>query len=407
MTFRRFIQSSWSFFKGSSIASIYSFIAMLVLGKTLGLTDFGKLALLMAIAASIEGLCYSQSWQVVLRYWGENKNIVFATKRIDKINIVLSLFSCLIALLLTEFFDLDFYLMLLILMPVPLRVLGTYYGVARVTEKFHYISQSMQLSSASKLVAAFLSYIYDIDLVCVVAIFSLGEIVSLGILYFRCDKYLTSSNLAGGIKINTAVWKFSIITHFNASSVLLIRHIDEIVVAKALGFKEAAVYKLIKMVTVIISKLIEPMYLVIYPEITKLVNQKEWIELISLLKKVTILSFATTMLFIMGQILMSGYFLNYYVGDDSQYYSLIIYTIGFSINLMFFYAHPLAIATFNEVSVLKANIVLGIAYLLCLQILIGYYGLLGVAFSVFLYTLASALTRLVISFRYIRVRRNG
>ncbi len=402
MLLSSFFKISLKFFRGSSVASLASFFAMIILVKNLELTEYGLLILVQAIVMFIEGVSTSQSWQTVVRYYKIDSRIASQTLYVDGVNVVFSLLLLLVACYISEWLGAPAELLVLYGLILPFKFLGTWSGIARELDEVGCISRQMQIVGFGKFFTAILTYIYALGINEIIMLFVFFEIM--GALYF-VRSVLTKvklENLIQPFNFDRGLVRFTVITHLNATTVLSVRYFDELLVAKTLGVETLAVYKVIKTIVAIISKLVEPMYLVIYPMINRMIIKVQKHELKILLAQISIIFSLVGVFFILGVVLLGDVGLLYLTGKEVGYNALIVHTVGVTLNLIFFYAHPLAIATGNEGRVFILNIILGGFYLLSLMFIGGTFGLLGVSILALTYTVLSALFRLFFSISFFR-----
>ena len=408
------------YFFGSSLASGMTFVATLLLARDFPLEVFGAFSLVQAIIAVIEGLTSSQSWQAFVKYYpqvpsspGESKLSVGQLIRCclitDFINAFLGLIVLIVVVLVLKYFDVYFadYLLLYGVV-IPFRMMGCSQGLSRALNKLVFINFQLVVSGAIKLLSAIVVFSVDeFGLFEAVVGFAVAEICG-GVLLViistlevkgRWGFSEIKKEAKANLNSNLGVKRFIFINHFNFSLVVAIRSVDELVIGRILSLESVGIYKIIKLSSAFLSKLIEPMYIVIFPEFTRLLAESNIFELKQLLLKVTRLAAIAASVFLLVCIFGSDFALTILVGDNSSlgYWPMLIYCAGTAINMIFFYAHPLATAAGAEVFVLKLNIIMGISYLLLLWGLAMWIGLLGVAIAASVYVLGSTFFRLYIA----------
>lgn len=412
--FNRFLKLSLQFLAGSTVASLAVFAASLLLAKTLTLAEFGILALIQASLAVIEGLTFSQSWQALVRFMpktaphseaGVGRLLKYCIST-DLLNAIISIVLLILAFLFSTLLGIDSPELLLTYgLILPFRMNGTWQGLARTQNKLKLINYQLIIAGVGKLLTALVIYFNsDLGLSEAVVGFTISEACGYMFLILSSiqlvnkdwgiDRLWLDSKVIGSQ--DNLVRKFLIINHFNVSSVLAIRNIDELIVGKLISVESAGVYKLIKLIAALLSKVIEPMYIVIYPEFNRLLSMNKFIELKSMLKRITAMTFSAALLFIITSVLLGETALNYFTSSAmiNGFPPLIIYVIGMAVNMMFFYAHPLAISLGLESFVLKANLLLGASYIAAMWYFGNEFGLLGISICTSFYMLSSAVVRL-------------
>lgn len=411
--FQRFLNLSLKFLFGSTLASIATLTSSLLLAKTLSLKEFGTFALIQAAVATIEGIAFSQSWQAIVRFMPASfHSKVTGVGRLIRICLTTDFTNAAIAIFIlfgiATFNNLlnipESGLLLLYGCILPFRMNGTWQGLARSTEKLYLINIQLITASIIKLLTAILAIFYpDFELRDIVLGFIISEICGFVILlsgallvgfrYWSLSEIIEDSYKS--TEQDGKLIKFIWVNHFNVTSVLAIRSADELMIGRLINVEAVAIYKLIKLLSAVLSKLVEPMYIVIYPEFTRLLKSQNSNYLKELIKKVTLLMSVIGVAFMIFVTCFGDFILNYFSEPvQGDYWTLVIYVFGIVINMVFFYAHPLAIAIGLELFVLNINIITGFIYLLNLWLLGVEFGLLGIAAATLFYSSISTFSRL-------------
>ncbi|WP_192889792.1 polysaccharide biosynthesis protein [Vibrio bathopelagicus] len=261
------------------------------------LHEFGVLALIQASLSVIEGVSSSQSWQGLVRFLPKSSSTsAIGVGRLIKITLITDIFNAILAsviLIFVVYFSNWFgipnsELLLLYGLVLPFRMNGTWQGIARSQNKLVLINIQLIISGFGKLITAFgVFFIPETTFSTVVLGFVLSEIISYLVLIISgiviVDKQWTLSSLIFDGRQqytnDSEIRKFIFINHFNVSSVLAIRNVDELIVGKLISPEVTGVYKLIKLISALLSKVIEPMYIVIYPEFNRLLSHGKTSEL--------------------------------------------------------------------------------------------------------------------------------
>jgi O-antigen/teichoic acid export membrane protein len=185
--------------------------------------------------------------------------------------------------------------------------------------------------------------------------------------------------------------KFLFTNVFLSISDLMNKDLDVTLIAPFMPFDQIGLYKMAKNIALINWKIVEPFYIVLMPELSKLVMRNNFVDIRKLIKKLTyglfLLMFGTSLL---------SYFLFRIYGEKfiGQSFADIInllplFFIGILISAPLFWGHPLSVATSKPEIALHGSLLGAFIGLLSFSILTPIYGAYGaavawsVAFSIF------------------------
>lgn len=411
--FKSFLTRAFHFLLGSSVSSGLNFLALMILANQLELSQFGLFSLVLAIVLLIEGVSSSQSWQAVVRYGPEmerpNKyelNRLFNYSfKVDVINILIAVSILILITNFASILEIDNPIYLLVYgLILPFRFLGVFQGILRFQNRLIFINLQLIISSSVKLVVACVCFFYeDISVLYILIGYAVADILgAIFLIASACavaDRSIFSfvSSLWEGDNYDQRFTKFTLINHFNVSSVLFVRNIDEVIVAKVLTLEALAVYKIIKIINGVVSKLAEPLYITVYPEMSKLIvsskidELKEFLIRLIKVSGILVCLYMFVLAFFGKEIIELA--LNSAIGDV-EYYSFLLYSTGVGLTVLFFFAHPLAISAGKEGMVLKLNLILGLGYISLVLFIGGIWGMVGVSLSFLVYSFLSTVFRI-------------
>ena len=401
----------------SAVASVLSFCFMLVAVRYLGFKEYGLLVLFIAVCLTINGFSSSQSWQGASRYFARgfkfkgSERVFFSLILTDIVNVLIAITVTYISL---YFFN-DIFLFpnaeILIILLIAPKLISFPLGLVRVLDHFIFLGCNMILTQGLKLVGLlYLIFLSENPL----------EVIDIIILYiatewlflifnvckvawdFRFRKFLFS---VMGFNYNSSyiepdVIKFQAICHANATSVLSIRQVDEIIVGIYLSVEILGFWKLLKIFAGIIGKIVEPLYVFVFPKLETMdIRRKDHKFALSILnasRNYFIVSSAVTVIVIISVIVFKDN-INYSL--DNIFAGIFIIWIS-ALNLIYFFSHPLALRCRGEKKILLLNLISGFVFLVLLFTIVQTQLLSMVALILAVYTSINHFGRLYIAKSY-------
>lgn len=398
--------SSLSLF--NSVVNICFQISVLLL---LGINDFGVFAYILAVSQTIEGISNSQSWQGCIRFITKtpvlrNDSKLFSyfenLLKVDLINILIAVILCIFSVILFEQLSKITFLVMLLLLTLP-RLMNIQIGLLRVNDSFITIVLIQIICSILRLISILIFYLSgSLTIEIVLFSYAFGEmLIAFLNFWFAYIKYKildwdeVSISKVVKNKISQEVKRFQIITHSNASSVLAVRYIDELIIGILLSFEILGIYKLSKLAYSVLFKFVEPASIFIFPRLSQTFSKGElFFRDVSKLFLFSFIIFGFSVFFYVSfpfiELFISNFIPDIYINSLELFQIMIFAAI---LNLGLFYAHPLAISVKKEFSVLLLNIILGIIYLIFCYKMGEEYGAIGIAWTFVLYTTLSNIGR--------------
>tara|TARA_B110000879_G_scaffold202668_1_gene279323 strand:+ start:5429 stop:6721 length:1293 start_codon:yes stop_codon:yes gene_type:complete len=291
----------------TSLSSALNLFSFFLLSNMLGVTQFGFLILVFTFIEIIDSLINLKSWKAFIKFGSKNKknkedisSLFFNCFSIDFIFILLAF---IISYLSFDYYAIFYQIpeqfsVVLKFLSVTLlfKSFDIYIGVLRVYNQYNFqVTTEITQSVIIFLGILFVNYSYK-TLESVVWVYLLSSFIGMALkLYFlkktfKLNQIKITSNLKNfkkNVFSKSYLFDFIIYNNFNDSIRVLSRKIDFIIIGKLLGPSSVAVYKLVVTLCSIVSKLIDPLYQVIYPEIAILVTENKRTELYILVKKIT------------------------------------------------------------------------------------------------------------------------
>jgi len=398
---------------GSMLASLLGIVVVAIITKNISLEQYGIVVMVQAYIMFVDQLFNFQSWQALIKYGTvaleeKNKNDLI---RYIQLSIFLDLFGSFLALCfafvllvpMSKIFNFDINLLnpyLFYSIIILFRIIGTPTALLRLTEQYKYFNYQLAINWIIKLILTSVLVLNNsLTIYNILIAFLIGEIVSsIYLIYFgikALNKYnislqelsLSISKLLNLISISKRFLLFSLRANLNSAVLGSIRTIDELIVGALLGPASAAIFKIMKLIGTIVSKVLDPLYVSSYPEFSKMVAQNKKKEILHMIKQISTINFVISSIVIIsfyffGDLIIKILFTeNYLTGLEV----IQVYLIGVLISFVFFYAQPLMLSYEYEGIALGINTIAACIYIFSLYYGIQYFGLWAIAFSFLLF----------------------
>ncbi len=418
----KILKSSSLLLSGNVISSILSLLVVSILTKNLSLEEYGIIVMVQAYIMLVDQLFNFQSWQALIKYSTEAIESNNTLKFIGylQIGIFLDLLGSLIAFIasfillspLSFVLKIDYNLLspyMIFATVILTRIIGTPTALLRLSNSYKYFNYSLLLNWGLKLLLiAIIAFLNILSIYNVIIVFLVSEILSnLLLIYYgmkTLKKYqisllqiIPSWKTIYFAKQNIRFLHFAFKTNMNSAVLGITRTIDELIVGALLSPAGAGIFKIIKLMGTIISKVLDPLYITFYPEINIYVAKGDNSSILNIIKKMSLYSGIISLLifvvfYLFGKSGIELFFTkDYLVGLPVMY----LYLIGLLISFTFFYTQPLMLAYELEGIALYINIICSIFYLLFLYILTVNYGLMGIAISFILFWILITLLKML------------
>jgi O-antigen/teichoic acid export membrane protein len=182
---------------------------------------------------------------------------------------------------------------------------------------------------------------------------------------------------------------FVFYNNLDSSFRMISRQLDVIIIGKILGNESVGIYKIVIEISNIISRLAEPVYQAIYPEFTKMINKGKNRVVISISKKIVLISVILGSLIYLALYLYGSVIISVIFGKDfiGAYEVILYYFIAILISVVTIPITPIIFSLGLAKSAFYNQFMSTIAYLIIIYPLIINYGMVGASLAYILYYL--------------------
>lgn len=276
---------------GTTVGSVFSFLAVAVAARVLGAGRMGQLAQVQSYVAIVAAIFKTQSWQMVIKYGGE----ALAGKRdreylgVCRLALYLDLVTAGCGFLAAVLgahtlgrlwgWDVDVISMAVVYSVTVLTVVtGPAVGALRLHGRFDLLAVQATVASSVKLVGSLVAALLQSGLWAFVLIWALSELLAAATLWILSRREL-HRNFTDGIRptsVRSLLAAYPDILHFawstslNGTVRMVSKEVDLLLVGSILGDEASGLYKVAKQFSLVIGKLSDPLYQTVYPELVKL-----------------------------------------------------------------------------------------------------------------------------------------
>jgi O-antigen/teichoic acid export membrane protein len=394
-------------FSGNVISTLLNLAILSIAAKKLGAGNFGQFVLAQSYVLVLIQLFSMQSWQVLIKFGTSLKNDVVAFRRFSirllSVDFGLAVLSIIVSLFLKGYFIKLFNVSDEINMVINIytifilfSITGTAIGILRVFDKYKILSIYPIFMGGLKLLLL-LIFINNLTLTNFTYIWVISESLINIILIFisyiilikgktsNIDKDTTSNNELTTKQVIT----FAFSTSLNATIRNVTKQLDIIIVGFILGNINAGYYKIIKQFAAIFGKVSDPLYSVIFPQLTRLWNNKQYAQMKQLIVKSIFIMSIIGITLIVIMVILVEYIIVFSVGSEYLVIknSLLIYLLANLIAIIFLALQPTILAIGKPNISLYSMIFSSIIYLLILFYGLPIMGLVGTGIAYILFYL--------------------
>ena len=278
---------------------------------------------------------------------------------------------------------------------------GTTIGVLRYFENYKYVVTSNISCAVIRCVGFLGCFVLRCDFKAFFLVDCIANVAKFLLMNFYTLKTLAQHKLLDFYKVKLK-WcpdflKFSLYSNLTSTIDLPVNQITSLIINKYLGFEATSVYSVFGNIGSVINKLGDPISQVIYPEMNKMISQKDVAsarKLSNRLKLIMLSLFSISTIFVVAT---HSLWLKYLISNPNEYVIPLILYIGYSC-----YSNS-SMGTHNlfmALGYVKYNIpillVVNAGYLGLLFFSVQHYGLTGVIATYLLQTLAVVFIKEVI-----------
>jgi O-antigen/teichoic acid export membrane protein len=295
-SYKKLLKNSGILLGGDTAASCLGFFSFVLTARALGLENFGLLVLIDAYVHIVDKLVNFQSWQYMIKFGSDalaaKKDNDF--KALVKFGLLIDICSavagCVVAVLCADgvghwqgWDETTIGMAKIYSLVVIFNFIGVPTGILRVFDEFKQFAARSMIGALIKFISVFIACATHASLMGFLVIWMITEIIGYLIILQSSFQVLKKRGYAGiwhqplkGITQRyPGIWKFLISTNLTGSVKVGFREIDVLIVGKMLGFADVALFKMAKRLASFLSRLNNPLYNALYPELAKLWAAKE------------------------------------------------------------------------------------------------------------------------------------
>jgi O-antigen/teichoic acid export membrane protein len=364
---RRVVRNSSYLFSSNTISAVLSVVQGILITRLLGDAGYGLLAVITDFASNTNRLLSFRMSEVVVKYMGEalaQENKERAGALVKGIGLAEAGTSGLA------------YLVLLLLSPWGVRVFAdnaavvdlfrfyglfllanliyeTCVGVLQTTHKFNRVAHANFYQSIATTLLIVAAFVWDLGLTGVLSAYLLGKTVAAIMIAASALRELNSKLGPAWIRAPLSLigdWKsilrFALNTNLNGTVNLFARDNIRLYLALFLPNEQIGYFKLAANLVNVVMLPIEPFIWPTYAEITRTVAQKQWDATRKLLRQVSSLAGAWTLLAGGGLVALGWWLIPFLYGSHMApaYAGLVILLVGYAVANMFNWNRPLLLA---------------------------------------------------------------
>lgn len=406
---RRVVRNSSYLFSSSTVSAVLSVVQGILITRLLGDVSYGLLAIITDFASNTNRFLSFRMSEVVVKYMGEalaQENRERAAALVKGIGLTEAATSVLA------------YFVLLALAPWGVRIFAdnaavvdlfrfyglfllanliyeTSLGVLQTTNKFKRVAHANFYQSIATTLLVVAAFVFDLGMAGVLTAYLLGKTIAALMIAGSAVRELNSTLGAAWtrapLRLVTdwkSIFRFAFSTNLNGTVNLFARDNIRLYLALFLPNEQIGYFKLASILVNLVMLPIEPFIWPTYAEITRTVAQKQWQATRTLLKQVSSLAGAWTLLAGGGLVALGWWIIPFLYGSHMApaYACLVILLAGYAIANVFNWNRPLLLALGHPVYPLMVAAITGALEILLIFLLLpGSNYLVGTAiFSAYL-----------------------
>ena len=309
--YKKLVKNSSWLFAGKSVGSIFSGVQGILIARYLGLLQLGLFSIVQAFVDVLNIFIDLRVWEAATKYvgdhWksGEKDKACSLIKFFYLIDIITGILAFTVATLTAEiatkyFIKTDGAEVYIYVYAFSLLITSpntTSQAILRVFDKFKTIAFIGTFQNFVKIVFVIIAILMDKGIYGILVAFVLGNFIGFIINFYYVNLTLNEHGLSGWWKRKIffqgfnfgEIFRFLFHTSFYGSlKALKDKYLGILILGYFAGKEAAGLYKLARSFLKIISKIADPLYEAIYPELVKVYEGDNISNFVSLIKRATI-----------------------------------------------------------------------------------------------------------------------
>ena len=398
------------------IVAIGGVIMVSLAAKKLTISEVGLFAVIQTFILAVNSLINFQTWYTVVKYFPSVKDderyLNSLLKYSFKLDIVTAIIGTIVAIFLIYFVggllnipESYYSITQLFALSILINITGTATGYFRSKDKYKEFVYSDLSSTFFKIIASIICFYYypTIEAFLIVLFFTYlikSFHINLIFLKNRFNEIINSDTTLIHSKFDN-IRNYSIVTSITNGFDILFRQADLLVVSIFFGTHYAGIFKMIKTFVGLITQITNPIYIVLYPIVSDLINQHKFKELREIsIKSFMILSIFGVIGFIAFVLIEDSLMTIFFDYSYLQYTNYLNYYLAITIlSIIFTIIHPIANLIDLHKEVMYLTIVKLILFLLLVYILKINFEFIGFLIAVLIETIITIIVKLYLIYR--------
>lgn len=390
---------------GRSVSGVFSIVYLGIAVQSLGIEAYGQLVLIYAFAQLVTAVVQFQTWQPILHFgtsaYQEGRYDDFC--HLIRFTISLDAASALVSAvvvaggvwLLGPYIGLPPEALPLASsfgLAVPFMTWATSRGLLRLFDRFNLLLLEDNVEAAVRLVGSVVALVFGGGLAAFVLVWGLSVIASSGTCAFLAWREVRRSRVwrpKDGIRVPASrrfpgIWHFIWSTNINSTVKIAHTHLTTVLIGGTLASADAGLYRIAQQISTALSKPLKLMIQVIYPELARLVAERNFALLRALARR-TLLYSGGAALAVFAVIAVIGPLLLDVIGGhaaEGAYGMLLFLSATSLVRLSTFSFEPMLISLGRPSVALAVQLVVTAIYLPSLLIMMPRFGFSAVGIAV-------------------------
>lgn len=385
---------------GDLLASVMRMITIALTARALGVESFGMLVLLQTYVAIIDRVVNFQSWQALIKYGAEHLSNGQHERLNDifKLGFLVDLSTALIGSIVAaslaswagfwlQWSDIVVEYAVFYSAVIAFNIEGTCIAVLRLHDKFAVLGSQKVVAAGVKLVATAVAFATTSSFVVFVSIAAVcqvvGYLVLIGFSFWQLRalklRPIRKGSATRALRENRGVVTYILTTNVHATFRMIPDQLDFLIVSTFLGNAATGVYKVAKETARILTRLVQPLYQSVYPELATLSANRQYGRIFQIVKRSSAIVGLVSIGFWIGLVLFGESLLALLFGEQfaSGYSVLVWYAFGAAMSAAAFPITPAVLAIGLPKLPLFVIIASTLIYVASLPLLLMLHGLPG------------------------------
>jgi O-antigen/teichoic acid export membrane protein len=289
----RLFKNAGILLSGTSVQSVLALAASALMARALGVESFGIFVTINTYIIVVDKLVNFQSWQALIKYGSDaiaSDDSQILLKRLFKFGVLLDAGSALLGtlvafagvMLIAGWQNWDEQAMgyaMLSSVVVLFNLSGTPTAILRLYDRFDAIALTGIATAFARVVMYGAGLIAGAGLATFVYLWIISMFIQYGVLLYFGWRELLRHNLWQGMLASPlrgirqtfpGIVSFVLTTNIHGSIRMTSRELDVLIINSTLGAAAAGLFLIVKQLTGVLLKLVDPIYQAIYPELARL-----------------------------------------------------------------------------------------------------------------------------------------